>query len=72
MEDQDEGQVIYADSAYTGEKQEEAIAEKKMVNLVCKKGHKNKPLAELEVIFNRENPGSGPELNTYLALWKTL
>jgi len=54
LEDQDEGQVIYADSAYTGEKQEEAIEEKKMVNLVCKKGHKNKPLTELEVSFNRE------------------
>jgi len=54
LEDQDEGKVLYADSAYTGETQEETIKGKKMANLVCKKGYKNSPLTELEKEYNRE------------------
>lgn len=54
LEDQDKKQALYADSAYTGEAQEETIKDKEMANLVCKKGYKNKPLSELETAFNRE------------------
>lgn len=54
LEDKDEGQALYADSAYTGEAQQEVIESKKLVNLVCKKGYKNKPLSDLETEFNRE------------------
>lgn len=54
LEDRDEGQALYADSAYTGENQEKAIKGKKMANLVCKKAYRNTPLSKLEKIFNRE------------------
>lgn len=54
LEDTDEGQAFYADSAYTGETQNNTIADKKMANLVCRKGHKNKPLSELEKEYNKE------------------
>ena len=40
FEDQQEGQALYADSAYTGEVQDETISSKKLANLVCKKGYK--------------------------------
>lgn len=33
LEDRDEGQALYADSAYTGENQEKTIKGKKMANL---------------------------------------
>jgi len=42
----DEGQELYADSAYTGEKQEETITKYKMINKVHEKGYRNKPLTE--------------------------
>jgi IS5 family transposase len=42
----DEGQDLYADSAYTGEKQETLIADNKMNNQVCEKGYRNKPLTQ--------------------------
>ncbi len=54
LEDRDEGQALYADSAYTGENQEKTVKGKKMVNLVCKKAYRNNPLTKLEKLFNRE------------------
>ncbi|HMR20421.1 MAG TPA: IS5 family transposase [Sphingobacterium sp.] len=53
LEDRDEGQALYADSAYTGENQEKTVKGKKMVNLVCKKAYRNNPLTKLEKLFNR-------------------
>jgi IS5 family transposase len=42
----DSGQDLYADSAYTGEKQESLISDKKMNNQVCEKGYRNKELTQ--------------------------
>lgn len=42
--EKDEGQQLYADSAYTGEKQEETISRHKMINKVHEKGYRNNPL----------------------------
>lgn len=42
----DIGQELYADSAYTGPKQEEVVNKNKMINKVCEKGHKNNPLTK--------------------------
>lgn len=50
----DKGENFYADSAYTGPKQEEIIEEKAMINKVCEKGVKNKPLTEVQKESNRE------------------
>jgi transposase, IS5 family len=49
----DEGQELYADSAYTGDKQEKLIAKKKMKNQVIEKAYRNKPLTEAQNAGNR-------------------
>lgn len=54
LEEKDRGQALYADSAYTVQNQEEMIKDKEMANQVCKKGHKNNPLSDLETAYNRE------------------
>jgi len=43
---EDEGQYLYADSAYTGEEQEKTILKYKMNNKVYEKGYRDKPLTE--------------------------
>jgi len=49
----DEGQEIYADSAYTGEKQEKIYEEKKVIPKINEKGYKNKPLTEEQKVNNK-------------------
>jgi len=44
LTEEDENQPLYADSAYTGAKQEQAIIEHKMSTQVCEKGFRNNPL----------------------------
>ncbi|MBM2817219.1 MAG: Mobile element protein [Ignavibacteria bacterium] len=53
LTESDAEQDLYADSAYTGQKQEEAIAKYKMVNQVNVKGYKNKPLTKEQIGDNR-------------------
>ena len=50
----DEGQDLYADSAYTGVDQENTIEKYKMKNNVNEKGYRNKPLTEEQIKNNRE------------------
>ena len=50
----DEGQPLYADSAYTGEPQEQTIATFKMENKVHQKGYRNKPLTDQQKAANKE------------------
>ena len=54
LDSKDEGQPLWADSAYTGEKQEETIEAKKMTNEVCEKGYKNNPLTQTQKDSNTE------------------
>lgn len=54
LDENDKGEDFYADSAYGGTKQEEIIREKGMVNQVCEKGYRNKPLTEEQKASNRE------------------
>lgn len=53
LSEQDNGQEFYADSAYTGEIQEQIISEKGMINKVCEKGYRNKPLTDGQKLSNR-------------------
>ena len=46
LNDNDKGEPFYADSAYTGEPQEKIISGKGMINQVCEKGYRNKPLTD--------------------------
>ena len=50
----DEGQELYADSAYTGEKQEKVYKKKKVVNQIIEKGCRNKPLTDKQKANNKE------------------
>lgn len=54
LEENVNGEPLFADSAYTGPIQEEAIALKEMINQVCEKGAKNRPLTEEQKKNNRE------------------
>lgn len=54
LTEKDKGQVLWADSAYTGEKQEKIIQKYKMVNQVNEKGYSNKPLTDEQKENNRK------------------
>jgi len=49
----DKGQPLYADSAYTGEDQENVITKHEMKNEVHEKGYRNRPLTELQNANNK-------------------
>jgi len=50
----DKGKDLFADSAYTGEKQNETIEKYEMNNKVCEKGTRNRPLSEEQKQTNKE------------------
>lgn len=54
LTEKDEGQDLYADSAYTGEEQEKTIKKYNVKNKVHEKGYKNKPLTEEQKSSNKE------------------
>jgi len=54
LDKKDEGQYLWADSAYTGEDQENTIKRYKVNNMVHEKGYKNKPLTEAQKTLNKE------------------
>jgi len=54
LTEKDEGQPLYADSAYTGEDQEAVYKKKKIINRINEKGYRNKPLTEEQKANNKE------------------
>ena len=54
LNEKDKGQELYADSAYTGEKQENVITKKEVKNKVHEKGYRGKPLTEKQKADNTE------------------
>ena len=54
LNDNDAGQPLYADSAYTGEEQEKTIVKHEMLNQVNEKGYRNKPLTTEQKENNRQ------------------
>lgn len=54
LDKKDENQEFYADSAYTGVKQEAVIAERNMVNKVHEKGYRSTPLTKEQKESNTE------------------
>ncbi len=54
LTEKDEGQDLWADSAYTGEEQNKTIKKYKINNKVHEKGYKNKPLTESQKESNKE------------------
>ena len=53
-EEKDKSKDLWADSAYTGEKQEEIVKKYKMKNNIHEKGSKNKPLTDKQKENNKE------------------
>jgi len=53
LDKSDCGQDLHADSAYTGEKQEDTISKYKMNNKVIEKGYRNRPLTDEQQSSNR-------------------
>ncbi len=54
LDEKDENQPLYADSAYTGEEPDNMIKNKKMINCVNEKGYRNKSLTEVQKKNNKE------------------
>jgi len=54
LTEKDKNQPLYADSAYTGEDQEEIYKKKKVISKVHEKGYRNKPLTETQKASNKE------------------
>lgn len=54
LTEKDEGQDLWADSAYTGEEQENIIRKYKVNNKVHEKGYKNRPLTQAQKESNKE------------------
>src|SRR5450759_5246478 len=54
LTEKDEGQPLYADSAYIGEDQEAVYKKKKVINKINEKGYRNKPLTEEQKANNKE------------------
>jgi transposase, IS5 family len=54
LDEEDQGQDLYADSGYVGKQDEEAIESHKMGNQVCERAYRNKPLNEEQKKTNRE------------------
>ena len=52
--EKDKGEDFYADSAYTGESQENIISSKEMNNKVCEKGYRNRPSTDEQKAHNKE------------------
>ena len=56
MNESDKGDVFYADSAYSGAPLERVIEGKGMINKVCEKGARNRPLTDEQKERNRDKP----------------
>lgn len=54
LDKKDEGQILHADSAYTGEDQEKTIEKYKMENKVHEKGYRNAPLTDEQKATNKK------------------
>ncbi len=53
MDKKDKGQKLYADSAYTGEKQKKIIKKYQLKNKVHEKGYRGKPLTDKQKKKNK-------------------
>ena len=54
LTDEDKGQDLYADSAYTGDEKKKVVNKYGMNNCIHEKGYRNKPLTDEQKDSNRE------------------
>lgn len=55
LTEEDKGQELYADSAYTGQEQEKIYQKKEVIDKIIEKGYRNKPLTEEQKVNNKQN-----------------
>lgn len=53
LSDEDSGQPLYADSAYSGDTVGQVIEKKRMINQIHEKGYRNHPLTEVQKENNK-------------------
>jgi len=70
LDEKDECEDFYGDSAYSGEKQRDIISQKEMIDKTCKKGYRNNPLTEQEIATNRKKSSVRSRVEHILDLWK--
>jgi IS5 family transposase len=56
-DEKDRGEAFYADSACTGDPREKIMADREMINQVCEKGCRNRPLSDEQKASSREKSG---------------
>lgn len=54
LDKKDKEEDFYGDSACRGQKQQEIISQKEMIDKTCKKGYKNNPLTDQDNAINKE------------------
>ena len=54
LDENDEYEDLYGDSAYTGKEQKDIISKNEMTDKTCKKGCRNNPLDENDIAINKE------------------
>ena len=54
LDEKDADEDFFGDSAYRGQKQQDIISQKEMIDKTCKKGYKNNPLTEQDNVINKE------------------
>lgn len=54
LDGKDQGQPLYADSAYSGEETEGMVGKAEMINQIHEKGYRNNPLTEIQKEGNRK------------------
>ena len=54
LDEKDADEDFFGDSAYRGQKQQDIISQKEMIDKTCKKGYKNNPLTEQDNAINKE------------------
>jgi IS5 family transposase len=69
LEKSDEGQTIFADSAYIGESLEQIFKNHLVTPQICKRAYRNKPLSEEDKLENRGNHILERGVNIFLVLW---
>jgi len=54
LDAKNEGQLLYADSAYSGKKLNEGLVDIKVIPAIIEKGYRNQPLTDTQITCNKE------------------
>ena len=72
LNEQDEGQPVFTDSAYTCEDQEKVYKKKRVINKINEKGYRNKHLTDEQKVNNKEKSKTRARVKHILGLLRTV